>query len=144
MADSMGDAVGKLAFAVAFTLLLVGLPVGVAVVLAETTGSSWAALLSLAVTINVSFFLHLWVVGSELEAMGPVMLGVGIAVVGALWALVGFHVIAGRWESWGSGGTGGVVSGLIGLVAAVVGMVLTVFGVHRSLSARWRAGRGDW
>jgi hypothetical protein len=129
----MGDALGRLAFAVSFTLLLVGLPVGVAIVLAETTGSSWAALISVAVTINVSFFLHLWVVGSELEAMGPVLFGVGIAVVGALGALVGFHAISGRWESWASGGTGGVVLGLIGLVMAAVGMVLTVLDVHRSL-----------
>lgn len=91
---------GKRAFAVSFALLLIGLPVGVAFGLAETTGSRWAVLIGIAVTINVSFFLHLWLFGEPEEA---VLLGVSIAVLGAFCALVGFHVMGGSWASWVSG-----------------------------------------
>ena len=120
---------GRWAFAVSFALLLVGLPVGVAFGLAETTGSGWAVLIGIAVTINVSFFLHLLVAG---EPEGAVLLGVSIAVLGAFFALVGFHVMGGSWASWVSG-TAGAVAGLVGLIVAVVGMVLAMLGVQRSL-----------
>ncbi len=116
--------VRKLAIAVPIVLLLVGIPVGVAFALAEITGSAWALTSGAIVTMSGSFFLLL---SQEMDGDEVAALGVGLAVVGILGALVGFDVIA-------VGPISGVTLwAVVGLIIATVGLALAVLGVHRLL-----------
>jgi hypothetical protein len=120
---------GEWTFAVSFTLLLVGLPVGVAFGLAETTGSRWAVLIGIIVTAMVSFSLLVGLLDTDsdqtLLGVGIAAVGLSFAVLGILGALLDFNVIAigPKVTEWAG----------VGPIVAIVGLVLAMLGVHRSL-----------
>jgi hypothetical protein len=114
--------VRKLAVAVAIVLLLVGIPVAVASALAEATGSALALMSGAIVTMSGSFFLLL---SQEMDGGEVAAVGVGLAVVGTLWALLGSDVIA-------VGPMSGVKPWAVaGLIIAIAGLALAVLGVRR-------------
>ena len=123
------DAMGAWTFAVSFTLLLVGLPVGVAFGLAATTGSRSALVIGTIVAAMVSFSLLVALLDTDTDqallGVAIAAVGSGFAVLGILGALLDFDVIAigPKATEWAG----------FGPIVAIVGLVLAVLGVHRSL-----------